>query len=129
MNSMVLFVSRILLATLFLVAGFNKLSGVDRTIAYLAKQGVPAPNVMVWAVIAAELGGGLLLVLGWKTRWVAWFMAAFTLAAAFIGHAFWNFEAQQATLQMTQFLKNLAIVGGFLLLASAGPGRVSLDRR
>ena len=117
-------IARLLLAALFIVAGFNKITNVAGTAAYMGRQGLPEPQLVAWAVIAIELLGGLMLILGWKTRWVAWGLAFFTLATAIVGHAFWKDAAQT-----TQFLKNLAIVGGFLLLAVAGPGRLSVDRK
>src|SRR5258706_1127115 len=119
-NPIIPLLARILMAALFLVAGFNKISNVAGTAGYFGKLGLPAPGILVWAVIAVEVIGGVLLVIGWKTRWAAWAMALFALATAFAGHAFWNMEGQQASMQMTQFLKNLAIVGGFLLIAVAG---------
>src|SRR3954463_13990081 len=115
--SLVPFLSRIMLAALFLLAGFNKINNLAGTTGYFAKLGLPAPNILVWVVIGVELAGGLLIVLGWKTRYVAWIMAIFTLATAIIGHAFWNADGPQFTNQLTQFLKNLAIMGGFLMLA------------
>ena len=123
-SALVPLVARLLLAALFIVAGFNKITNVEGTAAYMGRQGLPEPLLMAWAVILVELLGGLLLVLGWKTRWVAWGLAIFTLATAIVGHAFWKDPAQ-----LTQFLKNLAIVGGFLLLAVCGPGRLSVDRK
>jgi putative oxidoreductase len=125
MNSAVVpLVARLLLAALFIVAGFNKIMNVAGTAGYMGRLGLPAPELMAWAVIVTELLGGLLLVIGWKTRWVAWGLAIFTLVTAVLGHAFWKDPAQT-----TQFLKNLAIVGGFLLLAVSGPGRLSVDRK
>jgi putative oxidoreductase len=123
-NTIVPLASRILLALLFLIEGYKKVTHVAGTAGYLGKVGVPAPEVTVWGVIAIELVGGLLIVLGWQTRIVAWIMAAFTLGTALLGHKFWIDAAQT-----TQFLKNLSIMGGFLLLAAYGPGRASIDRR
>ncbi len=123
-NTIVPLASRILLALLFLISGYNKLTNVTGTAGYLGKVGVPMAEVTVWGVIAVELLGGLLIVLGWQTRIVAWIMAAFTLGTALFGHKFWIDPAQ-----LTQFLKNLAIMGGFLMLAAYGPGRASIDRR
>lgn len=123
-NTLVPLASRILLSILFFVAGYNKITHVAGTAGYLGKLGLPMPDLLVWGVIAIELVGALLIVLGWQTRVVAWIMALFTLGTALIGHKFW-IDPSQAT----QFMKNLGIMGGFLLLAAYGPGRASIDRR
>lgn len=123
-NSLVPLVGRILLAVLFLIAGYNKIMNVGGTVGYFGKLGLPMPDILVWVVIAVEILGGILLVIGWQTRVVAWGMAVFTILTALIGHKFWV-DASQTT----HFLKNLSIVGGFLMLAVAGPGRLSVDKR
>ena len=123
MNPALPLVGRILMTLLFFVAGYNKLMNVTGTAGYFGKLGLPMPDLLVWIVIAIELGGALLILIGWKTRWVAWVMAIFTVAAAVIGHKFW-IDPSQAT----QFLKNLAIAGGFIMLAYAGAGRLSVDK-
>ena len=74
-------------------------------------------------------GGALLVLLGWQTRLVAWGMAVFTVATAVIGHKFWGIDPARFNGELTQFLKNLCIAGGFVLLAAYGPGRLSVDRR
>jgi putative oxidoreductase len=123
MNPALPLLGRILLTLLFFVAGYNKLMNVAGTAGYFGKVGLPMPDLLVWLVIATELVGGLLILIGWKTRVVAWIMAIFTVATAVIGHKFWVDPSQA-----TQFLKNLAIAGGFLMLAYAGPGRISADK-
>jgi putative oxidoreductase len=123
MNPALPLVGRILLTLLFFVAGYNKLMNVAGTAGYFGKVGLPMPDLLVWLVIATELVGGLLILIGWKTRVVAWVMAIFTVATAVVGHKFWVDPSQA-----TQFLKNLAIAGGFLMLAYAGPGRISADK-
>lgn len=123
MNPAVPLIGRILLTLLFFVAGYNKLMNVAGTAGYFGKIGLPMPDVTVWIVIAIELVGALLILIGWKTRVVAWVMAIFTVATAVIGHKFWVDPSQA-----TQFLKNLAIAGGFIMLAYAGPGRLSVDK-
>src|SRR4051812_43798559 len=123
MNPALPLVGRILLTPLFFVAGYNKLMNVAGTAGYFGKSGLPMPDLLVWIVIAIELGGALLILIGWKTRWVAWVMAIFTVATAVIGHKFWADPSQA-----TQFLKNLGIAGGFIMLAYAGPGRLSADK-
>jgi len=122
-NPVVPLLARILLSLLFLIAAYNKVSNMTGTAGYMGKVGLPMPEVTAWLVVAIESIGGLLVLIGWKTRLVALIMALFTLGTALIGHKFWVDPAQT-----TQFLKNLAIVGGFLMLMYAGPGRISADK-
>ena len=129
MNHSAMLVSRILLSLVFLIAGYRKLMGVAASAGYFAKLGFPMPEVMVWVAIAIELGGAILLIIGWKTRWVAWLLALFTLIAAFAAHRFWEVDAAQYANQLNHFLKNLAIVGGFMFVAAVGPGAFSVDGR
>ena len=114
--------ARFLLSLLFLLSGFGKLSAYAATGGYMAAMGVPA--FLLPVVIATELLGGLSIVLGWKTRIVAFLLAGFTLLTALIFHR--NFADQT---QMIMFLKNLSIAGGFLLLVVNGAGPLSLDGR
>ena len=113
---------RVLIAALFVVSGAGKLGAYAGTQGYMAAHGVP--GALLPLVIALELGGGALVVAGLWTRTAALAMAAFTLLAAAIFHA--NFGDQ---IQQIMFLKNLAIAGGFLLLAARGAGAWSLDAR
>ncbi len=129
MNHSAMLVGRILLSLVFLIAGYRKLMGVAASAGYFAKLGFPMPDVMVWVAIAIELGGGILLLLGWKARWAAWFLALFTVIAAFAAHRFWEVDPAQYANQMNHFLKNLAIVGGMMFVAAVGPGALSVDGR
>ena len=129
MNHSAMLVGRILLSLVFLVAGYRKLMAVAGSAGYFAKLGFPMPDVMVWVAIAIELGGGILLLLGWKARWAAWLLALFTVIAAFAAHRFWEVDPAQYANQMNHFLKNLAIVGGMLFVAAVGPGALSVDGR
>ena len=128
-NALVPLLGRILLSLLFFVAGYNKMMNVAGTTGYFGKLGLPMPEVLVWVVIAVEVLGALLILIGWQTRLVAWGMAIFTVATAVVGHKFWGIDPAQFNNQFTQFLKNLAIAGGFLMLAAWGPGKISADRR
>ena len=115
-------VGRIMLASIFIIAGIGKLGdGYAGTQAYMAAMGVPA--ALLPAVILLEIGGGLALIIGWQTRWVAVALAGFTLLAAVIFHR--EFADQ---MQMIMFLKNIAISGGLLVLASQGAAGLSVDR-
>jgi putative oxidoreductase len=122
-NPVIPLLARILLTLLFFVAAYNKVMNIGPTTGYMGKVGLPMPEITTWMVIAIELFGGLFVLIGWKTRLVAVIMALFTLGTALLGHKFWVDPSQA-----TQFLKNLAIMGGFLMLAYAGPGRISADK-
>jgi putative oxidoreductase len=130
MNAPMLLAGRILLAALFLVAGIRKLMAVAGSAGYFAKLGFPMPEVLVWVVIVVEIGGALLLILGWHARKAAWLLILFTLIATFAAHRFWEPEmAAQYANQMNHFLKNLAIVGGLLFVAAVGTGSLGMDAR
>jgi putative oxidoreductase len=113
---------RILLAVMFLLSGLGKLGAYSATAAYMTSAGVP--GVLLPLVIITEVGGALAIVVGWKTRTVAVLLAGFCLLTAIAFHR--NFADQN---QMINFLKNLSIAGGFLLLVANGPGPLSIDGR
>jgi putative oxidoreductase len=114
-------VGRVLLALMFVLAGYSKIGGYAGTQQYMASAGVP--GVLLPLVIAVELLGGLMVVVGWKTRYAALALAIFTLAATLLFHTNWAQPMQQMI-----FMKNISVVGGFLVLFAAGAGRWSLDR-
>ncbi|WP_411166373.1 DoxX family protein [Aeromonas sp. DSM 116730] len=122
MKDVALLVGRILLALMFVMAGWGKIGGYAGTQGYMEAMGVP--GFMLPLVILLELGGGLAIVLGLFTRSLSVLLAGFTLMAAFIFH---YQPAEQ--MQMLMFMKNLSVAGGFLALAAAGPGAFSLDAR
>ena len=119
---------RILLALIFLLSGFGKLAGFDGTVGYIASQGLPAPQLLAIAAIFMEIGGGLMLVLGWRARWGAAALFVFTALAALLFHNFWSVPAEQAQIQMIMFMKNIAIMGGLLLVLVHGSGQLSLRK-
>lgn len=113
---------RTLLATLFLLSGFGKLSAYAATQGYMASAGVP--GALLPLVIGLELVGSLAIIAGWHTRTVALVLAGFSVVSAAVFHN--NFADQ---VQMIMFLKNLSIAGAFLLLAANGAGPLSIDAR
>jgi putative oxidoreductase len=117
-------IGRILIGTLFIPAGFGKLMGFAGTVGYITSAGLPLPQVAAAIAIIVELGLGIALLLGFKTRWVALAMAIFTVATGLFFHKFWIDATQN-----TQFFKNLAIAGGMLAFAAFGAGRFSIDRK
>lgn len=129
MQDLTVLIGRILLAVLFILSGYSKIGAFDPTVAYIASKGLPLPAALAVLTTVLEIGGGLALLGGLKTRWAAILLAVFTLLAAWLFHNFWAAPADQQVMQYVQFLKNLAITGGLLVLAAFGPGRWSLDGR
>ncbi len=128
-NPIIPLVGRIFIGLIFLVAGVRKLMGFAGTVAYLAKLGFPAPEVMAVIAIIIEIGGSLLLIAGWRTRWAAWLLVLFVVVAAFAAHRFWEItDPGQFNNQMNHFLKNLSLIGGLLYVATFGPGSASVDK-
>ena len=120
-------IGRIAIATLFLPAGILKLMGIEDTGAYFGSLSLPVVAVLVWMVIAIEVVGGIALILGYHTRIVAIGLACFTLGASLIGHAFWSAPEDVALIAQLIFVRNMAILGGLLVLAASGGGAYSLD--
>ena len=124
-----LLVARLLMALMFLSGGYEKLAHLEGTLGYMASAGVPAIAPLALAAGALELGGGLLLIVGWQARWAALALAGFTVIASFMFHRFWSLPPEQELVQMLFFMKNMAITGGLLFVFAFGPGTMSLDAR
>jgi putative oxidoreductase len=120
-------VGRVLLAVVFIVSGATKFGDLAATAKQIAGKGLPMPMVLAGTAAAVELIGGLLVALGWYTRLAALALLVFTAVAGVLFHDFWNVAAAQRASQMAHFLKNLAIIGGLLIVAAVGPGRWSID--
>ena len=119
---------RILLALIFVISGYNKLVGFDGTVGYIASKGLPLPQLAAAAAIAIELIGGILLVIGWQTRWAATAIFLFLIPTTLIFHPFWAVAAGKQ-MEMIQFMKNLCIMGGMLYVMAFGAGPLSVDNR
>lgn len=122
MNQYSHLVGRILIALIFIIAGAGKLMDPAGTAGYMQSAGVP--TLFLWPTIALELLGGIAIVLGFQTRIVSYLLAFFCIAAAVLFHMDFSNQMQQIL-----FLKNLAIAGGFLLLASSGATALAVDKR
>jgi len=131
-SDVALLIGRVLMALIFIPSGYGKLMGLTQFAGNLTNMGVPA-DYAYWVAVAAggvEFFGAICVLLGLATRYVAILLAVFTLIAALLAHRYWTFtDAAQIRAQSTNFYKNLAIVGGFLILYAAGGGRWSIDRR
>lgn len=112
---------------IFVISGYGKITGFEGTVGYIATAGLPLPQMAAVGAIIVELGGGIMLVLGWKARWAAAAIFVFTAVAAVIFHNFWAVPADQAQNQMIHFMKNISILGGLLYIVVHGSGPLSVD--
>ncbi len=121
-------VARVLLAQVFIISGVGKVKGFAATAALMGNLGLPAPQLLLVLTIALEIGGGLLLILGWQARWLALAFFGFTFLTAIVVHPFWGGDPASFGGQLNNFMKNLAIMGGMLYVVIHGPGPLSLGR-
>ncbi len=122
-----LLLARVLLGAIFVQSGFGKLMGLGGFIAGLEHQGVPMATVLGTLGACVECFGGLAVMLGAWTRCAAILLAIFTVVATLIAHRFWEAAPEARMMQQTQFMKNLAIIGGYVALVAAGGGRFGFD--
>lgn len=120
---------RVLLAVIFAVSGMMKLAAPTATATYIASHGLPVPLAAGLLAGLLELAGGVLLAVGFQTRWAALVLAAFLVPVTAIFHNPLGLSGAEAQLQIAQVLKNLAIMGGLLFVAGTGPGPFSLEAR
>jgi putative oxidoreductase len=121
--------ARVLLAVLFVPAGFGKLTAFAGTVGYITSVGLPLPQVAAALALVVEIIGGLALLFGFGTRLAAIALALFTLVATFFFHNFWAAPAAEQFVQQLMFYKNIAVVGGLLSVAAWGAGAWSLDAK
>jgi len=122
-------IGRLMLAAIFIWSGIGKITGFEGLIGAIASKGLPVPQVFAALTIIVEIGGALMLVFGWKARWGAFALAAFTALVTVLFHNFWAVPPAEKMMQEIQFMKNVAIIGGLLLVMAFGPGRISVDKR
>jgi putative oxidoreductase len=128
-NRFVPLLGRILLALIFLISGLGKIFDWQGTAGYMASKGMPLIPFFLLGAIVLELAGGLAVLLGFKARIGALLLIVFLIPATLIFHNFWTLTGMERQIQMIMFLKNLAIMGGLLLVVGLGPGPLSLDER
>lgn len=128
-KSSLILAGRVLLASMFILAGTSKLTHLDGTANYIAAGGLPAPAVLAVGVGVFELCGGLALAIGFMARWAALALGIFTLMASLLFHQFWAVAADQQSVQYLLFMKNMAVAGGMFIVAAWGAGPVSIDNR
>lgn len=119
---------RAFLGALFFISGINKILGFSYVAGWMASSGLPFASLLLAITIAIEVGGGLMLITGWKARWSALGIALFLIPTTAIFHAFWSADAASYQNQLTQFLKNLAIFGGMLMVIEREQFKVAEER-
>jgi putative oxidoreductase len=119
----------VLLALMFVLAGFSKLGNIAGTAGYIASAGLPVATVLAVAVGLLEVVGGLALAVGFHARWAALALGLFTILATLLFHKFWAVPAAQQSVQQLMFMKNLAVSGGMFMVAALGAGPLSIDAR
>lgn len=122
-------VGRVLLALMFIMAGFSKLGNISGTAGYIASGGLPLASVLAVVVGLLELLGGIAIAIGFHARWAALALGLFTIAASLLFHKFWAVAPDQAFVQQLMFMKNLSVAGGLFIVAALGAGPVSVDAR
>ena len=120
---------RLCLAAIFFVSAFGKMSDIAGTTGYMASKGIPMAGVLLWAALFCEIVGALLLVVGFRARLGAFLLVLFLVPTTFVFHNFWSLAGQERTAMLLQFLKNLGIIGGLLLVCAYGAGPLGLDAR
>lgn len=132
MNPSLHTLARTLLAAIFLISSVRHIMGFAIVSGMMARKGFPVPEVFLALTIVLEIVGGLMLVANWNARYAAWALAAFTLAAGSIFHGFWNVwtaSPPEFNNEFNHFLKNVAIVGGLLLIATSRSAETPLWRQ
>ena len=129
LSSAMVFIGRVLLVILFLPAGLGKITDYAGTVGYINSVELPFANLAAVAALLFEIFGSLCLLVGYQTRAASMVLAVFTLIATFFFHNYWAAPSDQAFVAQLLFFKNIALVGGLLILAAHGGGEWSLDER
>ncbi len=120
---------RVLLALMFVMAGFSKLGNISGVAGYIANAGLPFASALAVATGIFEVVAGLALAVGFHARWAALALGLFTLLASVLFHNFWAVPLDKQMVQQLMFMKNLAVAGGMFIVAAFGAGPVSIDAR
>jgi putative oxidoreductase len=127
-NDITTLAGRILISVMFLISGFFKVGGYAQIVGYAAAVHLPAPGVAIALAAAVELGCGLAILAGFKTRFAAWLLFLYLIPVTYFFHNFWAAQGMEQQTQLVNFLKNAAIMGGLLVLSVNGAGAYSADR-
>ena len=127
-NSFTPLAGRILMSVMFLISGFFKIGAYSQTVAYSASKGLPMASVAIACAAVLELAGGLAILVGFQTKIAAWLLFLYLIPVTFLFHNFWAMQGAEQQQNMINFLKNVSIMGGLVILATNGAGAYSVDR-
>jgi putative oxidoreductase len=119
---------RLLISPIFLFSGFSKLAMYSQVVGFAGAKGMPMPEIAIALAAATEIICGLAVLIGFKTRAAAWLLFLYLIPTTLIFHNFWASSGVEHQEQMMNFVKNVTIMGGLLILAANGAGGYSLDR-
>ena len=136
-NDFWILIARILATAVFIKYGYPKLIDPTAILSYggtkhfmsIVAGGAPAPIMLGYLIGAVETLGGIAILVGFKTRWVACAFVLYLILITYLSHNFWDMEGAARGMNESHFYKNMAIMAGFILLTIMGPGRISVDRR
>lgn len=126
--STLLFLGRVMISAIFLLAGIGKFIAYNETVHYMASKGLPYIPVLLVIAALVEITASLAIIFGFKTRIAAFILFLFLIPTTYIFHNFWAVTTEEAKIQFIMFMKNVGIAGGLLYIIGAGPGGLALDR-
>ena len=118
---------RLMISAIFIFSGLSKLAAHAAMAGYAAAKGLPAADLAIWLAAAIEVFGGLAILLGFQTRIAAWVLFAYLIPTSLVFHNFWALQGMERMDNQAHFLKNVAIMGGLLFVATFGAGAYSID--
>ncbi len=125
MDDYLLFAGRFFIALMFVLSGINKFLFFQHGLDEVRAKNLPLPRVALASTIIVQLACGVAIMVGFQTTLASLLLAVFTLATAVVFYDFWNQQGNQRTLMLTGFLEHISIIGGFMILIAAGPGRLA----
>jgi len=126
-NSVTPLIGRMLISLIFILSGISKIPAYSMMVGYAASKGLPLAHFGIAAAAAIEILGGLAVLIGFRVRIAAWLLFLYLIPTTFYLHNFWAMQGMERMDAQVHFMKNLAIMGGLLLLAAYGSGRYSVD--
>jgi len=122
-------IGRVCLALIFFVSAAGKMADYGGTVGNMTSQGLPMARYLLAGALLFEIAGGLMVLFGWRARFGALLLVLFLIPTTLVYHDFWTYAGVERTAQMLQFMKNLAILGGLLMVCAYGSGPLGLDGR